>query len=101
MRGASCWTDHKLVRAKLKINLPKLHQGEKRVLPSAIHKLNATAVRDWYRCHLESLLLDHPFRTKLIPEVNWEAIKSCIASAAEESICRGRRKQPEWFEEGN
>ena len=96
MRGATCWTDHKLVRAKLNINIPKLHQGEKRVLPFAIHKLNATAARDVYRCYLESVLLDHSFRIKLTLKMNWEIIKSCIVSAAVKSIGRGRRK---WFEE--
>ena len=68
-------------------------------MPFAVHKLNAIAARDGYRCHIESLLLDHPFKTELTPEMNWEVIKSCIESAAEESIGRGKRKQPEWFEE--
>ena len=99
MRGATCWTDHKLVRAKLKIDLPELHQREKRVLPFAVHKLNASTARDAYRRHLEGLLLDYPSRTESTPEANWETIKSCIVSAAEEEIGRGKRKQPEWFEE--
>ena len=99
MRGATCWTDHNLVRAKVKISMPKLHQGEKRMLPLAVDKLNAAAVRDGYRCCLDNLLLDYPFRPKLTLELYWEVIKSCIVSAAEESIGRGKRKQLERFEE--
>ena len=81
MRGATCWTDHNLVQAKLKISMPKIYQGEKRVLPLAVHKLNTTAVRDGYRCHLENLLLDHPFRPELTLEMNWE-VMHCVS-------CRG------------
>ena len=65
------------------------------MLPFSVHKLNASTARDAYRRHLEGLLLDHPFRTESTPEANW----SCIVSAAGEEIGRGKRKQPEWFEE--
>ena len=53
MREASCWTDHRLVRAKLHIDLPRMHHGEKRMLPFAVYKLVSIAARDEYRCHLE------------------------------------------------
>ena len=32
-------------------------------------------------------------------EENWNTLKSCIVNAAEETIGRGQRKNPEWFEE--
>ena len=31
--------------------------------------------------------------------MNWSVVKSCIVSAAERTVGRGKRKQPEWFEE--
>lgn len=65
MRGASCWTDHKLVRAKLRLDLPKMHHGEKRMLPFAVHKLVSIAAKDEYRSHLESLLQDQPYSPDL------------------------------------
>ena len=37
--------------------------------------------------------------TDLTTEENWKAVKSCIISAAEKTIGRGKWKQPEWFEE--
>lgn len=54
MKGATCWTDHKLVRAKLHIDLPRMHHEEKRMLPFAVHKLVSITARDEYRCHLEN-----------------------------------------------
>ena len=65
MRGATCWIDHKLVQTKQRIDLPKMHHGEKRMLPFAVHKLVSTAARDEYRCHLESLMQDHPYNPDL------------------------------------
>ena len=69
------------------------------MLSLPVHKLNANAVRDGYRCHLGNLTLDNPSRPELTLEINWEVSKSCIVSAAEESIGRGKIKQQEYFEQ--
>ena len=53
MRGANCWTDHKLVRAKVMIGQPKMHSREKRLLPFSVHLLSSSAARDEYRIQLE------------------------------------------------
>ena len=37
MRGANCWTDHKLVRAKLVVNLQHMLKGERRIFPFSVH----------------------------------------------------------------
>ena len=89
MRGANCWTDHKLVRAKLVVNLQRRHKGEKRILPFSVHQLSTSARRDEYRCYLEKVLQDQPHCPDLSSEENWSVLKSCIVSAAE------KRKQPE------
>jgi len=39
MRGANCWTDHYMVRAKLQLLLPRSGGIQKRLLPFAVHKL--------------------------------------------------------------
>lgn len=100
MRGANCWTDHNLVRAKLRLEFPRVQgRGKKKVSPFSVHKFLAPANRDKYRGLLESTLEEHPHRPDLSPEENWETLKSCIVSVAEEAVGRGKRKQPEWFEE--
>lgn len=99
MRGANCWTDHKLVRAKLVVNLQHMHKRERRMLPFSVHQLSTSARRDEYRCHLEKVLQDQPHCHDLSTEENWSVLKSCIVSAAEKTVGRGKRKQPEWFEE--
>ena len=49
MRGANCWTDHKLVRAKLSFGLPSVHKGEKKLLPFSVHRFSSAACRDEYK----------------------------------------------------
>ena len=96
MRGANCWTDHKLVRAKLKDTVPRSAKRKEKIsLPFAIHKLKTPAKRDEYREVLEQHLLARPLRAGDSTECNWDALKSCIVSAAEEVVGRGKRKQPD------
>ena len=61
MWGANCWTDHKLVRAKLRIAVPpSCSRKAKRMLPFFVHKFSASAMRDDYRSHLEKVLQEKP-----------------------------------------
>ena len=39
-RGANCWTDHKLVRAKLRVDLPCIYSRGEKILPFSVHKLS-------------------------------------------------------------
>ena len=41
MRGANCWTDHKPVRAKLRVTVPRSAKTKEISLPFAIHKLKS------------------------------------------------------------
>ena len=59
VRGGNCWTDHKLVRAKLKVTVPhSAKRKEKISLPLAIHELKTPAKWDEYRQVLEQHLLE-------------------------------------------
>ena len=100
MRGASCWTDHKLVRARFSFQLYcEGMRREKKALPFSVYKLESAAVRDKFRCCLENHLLDQPFCSNRSSEENWNELKHRMVSAAEESIGRGKKRMPEWFEE--
>ena len=59
MRGANCLTDHKLVRAKLNIVVPRYAgRKEKSCIPFAVHELSTSARRDEYQESLKQHLLD-------------------------------------------
>ena len=54
MRGANCWTDHVLVRAKLNVGSPPfISRKGKSCMPFAVHELSTSARRDKYREQLE------------------------------------------------
>ena len=96
------WTDHKLVRAKLNIIVPcYAGRKEKSCIPFAVHELSTSARRDEYQESLKQHLLDRPQNDDDTAERIWDALKYCIVTAAEESVGRGKRNQPEWFEENS
>ena len=100
MRGANCWTDHVVIRAKLTVRTPPFtSQKGKSCMPFAVHELSTSARRDEYREQLELQLQDRPHNDNDTSEQNWEALKHCIVTAAEETVGRGKAKKPEWFEE--
>ena len=68
-------------------------------MPFAIHKLKTPAKRDEYHEVLEQHLLARPLRAGDSTKCNWDVLKSCIVSASEEVVGRGKRKQPDWFED--
>ena len=92
MRGASCWTDHRLVRAKLNIVVSKHKRKEKSPQPFAVRMLAKIGIREKYRDALDQYLQNAPHRSEATSEENWSTLKSCIVNAAEEAIGRGRKR---------
>lgn len=102
MRGANCWTDHKLVREKLNIVIPRCRgKGEMGCTPFAVHELASSVKRVAYCEKLEQHLQASTNRVENTCKQNWDTLKECIVEAAEEAVGRGRRKHPEWFEESS
>ena len=46
MRGANCWTDHRMVRTKLRLLCSWSGDIQKQLLPFAVHKLTSQEVRE-------------------------------------------------------
>lgn len=98
MRGASCWSDHHMVRVKVRIGLPR-QQKKRATLPFAVHTLHSKEQREAYQQALEEHLHDQPHRPDHSLEHNWNTLKNCIVSMAEAVVGRGKKKQPDWFVE--
>ena len=97
MRGANCWSDHSMVRAKVIFRLPHLKKVSPSTLPLAVHTLRRVQNRQSYEECVKTCLTDQPHDSNKPVSDNWEILKSCIISAAETAVGRGRKKQPDWF----
>ena len=95
MRGANCWTDHYMVRARVRIELPCQQKKRPSALPFAVHTLCSVEKRCTYQQNLDQQLYDMNSHTTQIDRQNtMEPMKRCIGSAAE-VVGRGRKKQPD------
>jgi len=99
MRGATCWTDHYMVRCRVRVSLSCSTSKQKRPLPFAIHKFSRPDFVNQYVTSLEERLCDGRFSFVTCAEDNWKELQSCIVASAEDSIGRGFRSNPEWFED--
>ena len=98
MRGANCWSDHQMVRAKLCLSFPLSCQKKKgQPFPFAAHALRYPAIVEDYQLQLAHCLHETVPDQRTTSEQSWSRLKSCISTAAEKSIGRARRKQPDWF----
>ena len=95
MKGANCWTDHQLLRVKLRLKFSHARAGSAQRRSFSVYKLALPINRDAYVKCLEDVLRVHPYRADLCNEDNWQALRHCIVQAAEESIGRGKSRQPE------
>ena len=98
MRGASCWSDHHMVRVKVRVDLPR-QQKKRTTLPFAVHTLHYKEQREAYQQALEEQLHNQPNRPDKSAEHNWNTLKNCTVTAAETIVGQGRKKQPDWFVE--
>ena len=98
MRGANCWTDHKMIRAKFRVRFPRVCATKDKIA-FAVHELSLKAKKDEYRDKLEDKLRVNTHSLETSTEDNWTTVKLSTTAAAEESVGRERRNQPEWFEE--
>ena len=99
MRGANCWSDHHMVRTKVTIHFPRVEKLPTNAIPIAVHALQGAVCREAYQQKVVKCLTNQPHTcsSDKSAEDNWSTLRGCVISAAEATVGRGRRKQPEWF----
>ncbi len=101
MRGADCWSDHRMVRCQLSLNItPKRHR-QRTTLPK---KLNVSSLNDpAIVAELQGKLGSVPSFVNSEKEVEemWKEFKSATYDAAAETLGFVKRKHQDWFDEND
>jgi hypothetical protein len=100
LRSADCWTDHKLLRAKLKVRcLVKSPQAFTR------KRYDVCRLRDKEVCKNFNdkvcSLVEQNWVSELDGAGKWEVIRDSMAGAAEDVLGWETRRQPDWFKESS
>ena len=95
MRGAECWTDHRLVRSKLKLKIRSKFQ-RKAITPKRLDvgKLQSEKSRNLLKSAIDSL-------EPLNQENVWEDFKVKIYNTAKEVLAVKKKKHQDWFDEND
>ena len=97
MRGADCWSDHKMVRAKLHLNwkpLPKKKGTGSRLLN--MRDLREESTRTKFNIKLEGRLNQKWSECAPVQE-KWDVLVSSTKEVAQEVLSTTSRKSADWF----
>lgn len=97
MRGAHCWTDHRLIVTKLRLRLRHPRRSPVKTYACLdIEKLRNTEVREKYAEALSEKLL--PADEVGGVDAAWEALSSHIMESASTALGRKCRRNEDWFD---
>ena len=98
MWGANCWSDHRLVWAKVLVKAP--HSRPKRAsvfFPFAVQQLCNADQEESYREDLAQWLQEMTYNYESFADQNWVNLKTFSVAAADHVISHTRKKHPDWF----
>ncbi|KAI8515959.1 hypothetical protein Bbelb_067720 [Branchiostoma belcheri] len=102
MRGADCWTDHRLVRTKCNIHIAPTHhkRPKQQRMTFNIAKLQSDEHLQEFQTKLDSKIaklgtLDGG------PEEKWNRLKECITATAKSVLGPKTRHHQDWFDEND
>ena len=103
MRGAECWTDHRLVRSKLSMHIQASSRGRG---PSTVKKLNRLkdpTVSSNFNKALDVALDQMSCLTKPGEDANqkWAHLRDTVYATAASTLGYKKRKNQDWFDEND
>ena len=105
-RGTDCWSDHRLVRSTVALNLnpPKRRHARARQKKLDVSRLQLTEVKALLQCRLDAALGggNVPTHQPVSVEEDWASIKDTTYKTAEEVLGFGTgRRHQDWFDEND
>ena len=96
MRGADCWTDHRLLiaRVKLHINKQTRTNGSKVPKKYCVARLREDETADTFKESVESQLPD-------VDDTNWDSLKKALLNSAETILGHIKYHHKYWFDDND
>ena len=82
-RSACCWSDHYMVKGKIRLQPLNKKKKSGMHVPLAVHALGSKDQREEFQQNMNQCLIQHPHKESGSPEENWEVLKNCIMETAE------------------
>ena len=104
MRGADCWTDHRMIRSKLSLTV---HQPHRKTSAKPSKQLNVRLLQDPSVRHqlaenLTEKLSQIPDCSNSIDiNADWAILRDTISTAAIDTLGVAKRKHQDWFDEND
>ena len=87
MRGATCWTDHKLVRAKLRLDLCCTHRRNgRRPAPIDVERFADPLIQQSFCSDVSEGLREVNLAGELGASSAWDHIRECLLSSAVKAV---------------
>ena len=96
LRSTDCWTDDKLLRAKLQLRVPLKKKGGELRKRYAVTRLKDATVREKYSDAVFDTV-SAQWESGLDGMKKWSILRDSLTSAAEKVLGWEKRWQPDWF----
>nr|KAG5693154.1 hypothetical protein BaRGS_035352 [Batillaria attramentaria] len=102
MRGAECWTDHRLIRAVMNLHIPPPHRNQTKTVRASYNtaRLKNACYVDRFQQALEEKFQDSMTSAGNSTEM-WASFKNTVSETAKEILGPNKRVHQDWFDDNN
>ena len=98
MRGADCWSDHRLIRSKMNINIALKRNTAREKPPQKLNIARLNTHKEALQQSLQNSLSNIEQEQGNVEE-EWRTFREAVYSAAADTLGFVKRKHQDWFDE--
>ena len=103
MRGATMWSDHRLIRSKLQLIIKPMRRQKREAPPRKfnVSSLKSEATQEQLETQINAAVGDFSSKAQANVEEAWQDFKSRVLDASERTLGFVRRKHQDWFDDND